>query len=341
METLTKRFSLVMVILVGIIFFTTVAMAKPIELSLSLIIPPKHLRYVHVLDPWAKMIGERTKGNVKITPYFACALAPIPEMFDSTVSGVADISEGIAYATPGRFPLTEAVMLPEMGLKTSLSCSRGLWHLYKTFPEVKAEYPGVKMLWLHVTPGTKIITRKKPVRSLEDLKGLKIRVSGTTAVKIGKALGFTPVSMDMGDLYLALEKGVIDGVVLPTEILISRRLGEVTKYVTDVDLGHDAFFVVMNQGTWNKLPPDVQKVITELTGDWAVDFTGKGWDKFDKEAETQVKAKGIEYISLAPQELAKWRKLLVPIKEEYAAELEAKKLPGKKVVNELINLGKK
>jgi TRAP-type C4-dicarboxylate transport system substrate-binding protein len=341
MKTLKTLSFLMVLVLAGMLFCTTVASAKPIELSLSLIIPPKHLRYIHVLDPWVKMIQERTRGNVKINVYFSNALAPIPEMFDSAVSGVADISEGIAYATPGRFPLTETVMLPELGLKTSLSCSKALWHLYKTFPEVKAEYPGVKMLWLHVTPGTKIITRKKPVRSLEDLKGLKIRVSGTTAVKIGKALGFTPVSMSMGDLYLALEKGVIDGVVLPTEILISRRLGEVTKYVTDVDLGHDAFFVVMNQGTWNKLPQETQKVFNDLTGDWAVDFTGKAWDRFDKEAEAAVKAKGIEYISLSPQELAKWRKLLVPVKDEYTAELEAKKLPGKKILSELIKLGEK
>jgi TRAP-type C4-dicarboxylate transport system substrate-binding protein len=341
MKMLRSLSVLMVLVLAGIFFCTTVASAKPIELSLSLIIPPKHLRNVYVLEPWVKMIQERTQGNVKINVYFSNALTPIPEMFNSAVSGVADIAEGIAYATPGRFPLTESVMLPELGLNTSLSCSKALWHLYKTFPEVKAEYSGVKMLWLHVTPGTKIITRKKPVRSLQDLKGLKIRVSGTTAVKIAKALGFTPVSMSMGDLYLALEKGVIDGVVLPSEILISRRLGEVTKYVTDVDLGHDAFFVVMNQGTWNKLPPETQKVFNDLTGDWAVDFTGKAWDRFDKEAEAAVKAKGIEYISLSSQELAKWRKLLVPVKDEYAAELEAKKLPGKKILNELIKLGEK
>ncbi|MCJ7594364.1 MAG: TRAP transporter substrate-binding protein DctP, partial [Desulfobacterales bacterium] len=155
------------------------------------------------------------------------------------------------------------------------------------------------------------------------------------AVKAGKALGFTPVSMDMGDLYLGLEKGVIDGVVLPSEILVSRRLGEVTKYVTDVDLGHDSFFVVMNQKSWAKLPKDVQKVFDELSGDWAVEFTGKAWDKFDAEAVSTNKAKGIEYLSLAPDELARWKKLLAPIKDEYTANLESKGLPAKKVMEAL------
>ena len=322
-------------IIMGTMFCSTAVVAKPLELSLSLITPPKHLRNINVINPWVKMIEERTGGKVKITVYYAAALAPPPQTFESTVSGVADISEGIVYATPGRFPLTETVMLPELGLETSLSCSKALWQLYKTTPALQKEWEGVKMLWMHTTPGIKLITRKKPVRSLEDLKGLKIRVSGSTAVKSGKALGFTPVSMDMGDLYLGLEKGVIDGVALPSEILVSRRLGEVTKYVTDVDLGHDAFFVVMNQGTWDRLPDDVKKVFDELSGDWAVEFTGKAWDKFDTEAVVQNKAAGIEYIQLAPEEKAKWKALLTPVKDEYAAELDAKGLPGKQVLSEL------
>lgn len=325
----------VMAIVVGMFLFAPPASAKPLELSLSLVTPPKHLRNINVINPWVKMIEERTGGKVKMTVYYAAALAPPPQTFESTVSGVADISEGLVYATPGRFPLTETVMLPELGLETSLSCSKALWQLYQTVPELQKEWQGVKMLWLHTTPGIKLITRKKPVRSLEDLKGLKIRVSGATAVKMGKALGFTPVSMGIGDLYLGLEKGVIDGVALPSEILVSRRLGEVTKYVTDIDLGHDAFFVVMNENSWKGLPDDVKKVIEELSGEWAVEFTGKAWDKFDQEAVGKNKASGIEYIELEAAEKAKWKNLLAPVKGEYAAELDAKGLPGKKVLSDI------
>lgn len=330
-----KLFILVAMILAVIFLSSGLAMAKPIELSLGLITPPTHLRNTNVIQPWMKMIEEKTQGKVKVTPYYAGALAPPPESFNSIVSGVADMGEGIAYATPGRFPLTEIVMLPELGLESSKDCSAALWKAFKKYPEIAAEYTGVKMLWLHVTPAVKLITRDKPVRSLEDLKGMKVRVSGATAAKMGKALGFTPVSMGMGDLYLGMEKGVLDGVALPTEILVSRRIAEVAKYVTDIDLGHDTFFVVINMDTWKRLPKDIQKVLEDLSGDWAVDFTGKAWDKFDGEAKKKVMAQGIEFITLDPKEKARWKKLLAPIKDEYAAELDGKGLPGTKILKDL------
>jgi TRAP-type transport system periplasmic protein len=333
---LLKSLSIYMVlVLAGMLFCTMVASAKPIELSLGLIVPPKHLRYLQVIEPWMKMIEERTKGAVKINPYFNMTLSPAAEMFDATVSGLADLSESYTFGVPGKFALTEFLMLPETGFKTSTSCSRAVWHLYKTFPEVKAEYKGVKLLWLHTTPAAKLMMKKKAVRSLEDLKGMKIAASGAIGVKVGKALGFSPVSMPTGDIYEAQDKGVIDGHIRPSELLVSRRLFEVTKYIIDVDLGHDLFFVAMNLNTWNKLAPEVQKVFEELSGDWAVDFTGKAWDKFDKEAEDEVRGKGLELITITSQEQARWRKILSPVQEQYAAELEAKKLPGMKIYEDL------
>jgi len=334
---------LVAVIFVAMFFFTTLASAaQPTELSLGLIVPPKHLRYLHVIEPWMKMVEEQTKGAVKINPNFNMTLAPANQLFDATVKGLADISESYTFDPPGKFLMTGSLTMPETGFSTSISASRALWHIYKTFPEMqKEEYKGVKLLWLHTTPAMKLMMKRKPVRSLEDLKGLKIAVSGDVGVKVAKALGFSPVTMPTGDIYVAQDKGVIDGHVRPSELLISRNHWEVTKYAIDVDLGHDLFFIAMNPNTFNKLPPDAQKVFDKLSGDWAVDFTGKEWDKFESDAENQAKAKGIEYISLSPQELARWRKLLAPIQEEYAAELESKKLPGKKIIEELRKFGAK
>jgi TRAP-type C4-dicarboxylate transport system substrate-binding protein len=330
---------MVLMILMGLVFWVAEVNAKTIELNFGMDIPTTHLRWKHIYEPWIKMVEEKSQGNLKIVPYFAGALASTTEAYDSTVSGVMDISEVVTGWTPGRFPLSETIMLPGIGLKTAAQSCKAYWHLYKTFPEVKKEYPGVKILWLHSNPAQVMITRDKPVQNLEDLKGMKIRVAGQTQVLMGKALGFQGVDMRPPDWYMSMEKGVIDGLILPWQILISRKLQEVSKYVIDVELGHDLFVVSMNQAKWNSLPPDVQKVFDGLTGDWAVDFSAKAWDKFDEDAKVELLAKGLKMITLTPAEHTKWNNALSKVKDDYAAQLESKGLPGKKVLAEVLKVG--
>ncbi len=324
----------------ALFFFVNSAMAKPIELSLSLLIPSKHLRNVNVIQPWVEKVEERTGGKVKITVYYSKALNSFPEAYDAAVNGIADMSEGITRPVRGRFTLTEFLGMPGLEMQSSYNYSRALWYLYNTMPEVKRECAGAKVLWLYASPPARLITRSKPVHTLEDLKGLKIRIVGPTPKETGKAMGFAPVSINSGDLYMALEKGVIDGAIIPLETLVARRLQEVIKYVTTYDLGTTLFFMVMNQDSYDSLPPDVKKAIDELSGEWAMEFGSKAWDKFDNEAIEISKKNGIKYVDLTPEEAERWRERLAPVKDEYAAKLEAKGLPGKKFIEEVEKLKK-
>ena len=318
----------------GLFLFSNTVFARTIELNLNLFISAQHNRYVHCHTPWIKMIEERTGGQVKITPYFSNSLTPFPEKFNSTVDGIADISEGLAYINPGKFPLTEMLLLPELGLENATRSSKAWWHIYKTMPAMQKEYAGVKMLFLHTSPSLMIATNK-PIRKLGDLKGLKIQTAGAIPAKTARALGFTPVAMNPGELYLALEKGVIDGCTSDFEMAMSRRIYEVTKYMTtNLFIGHAQFYMIMNQGVWDGLPQDVKKVFEELTGDWAVEFYGKVRDEGEVESKAFVAKQGVELIPLPPEELAKAKALVEPVKQEYAAELEAKGLPGKKALAE-------
>jgi TRAP-type C4-dicarboxylate transport system substrate-binding protein len=328
-----------LLVLVGALLCPSPAPAAPIELSLSLMIPSRHTRYTYVIEPWIKKIEEQTKGKIKITVYFANALSSSPEMFDSTVSGLADISENITYVNAGRFPLTEMAMLPELETRSALATSKAMWNLYNTVPEIKNEYKGVKVLWLHSSAPMRILTTKKPIRSLEDLKNMKIWVSGAAPVRTGKALGFSPVSMAPGDVYLALEKGVIDGAMATNEIAVSRKFVDICKYFNEIEICHTPFYVVMNQQKWDSLPPDVKKVFEELSGDWAVQFSGETRDREEKEAGDAAKAKGVEFIELSAEEKVKIRNAVLPVKDAYAAELEAKGLPGKRVLEEFKKFG--
>lgn len=326
----------VVMVCVGIFLFSGLALARPIELNFNLFISDKHARYVYCHKPWIEMIEKKSGGKVKITPYFSNSLTPMPEKFNSTVAGIADISEGLVYVNPGRFPMSEMLLLPELGLETAENAGKAWWHLYETMPAMQKEYAGVKMLFVHSSPKMMIATRKKPIRKLEDLKGLKIWTTGSIPVKTAKALGFTPVALAPGEVYLALDKGVIDGCFADFEILTSRRFYEVTKYITtNLYMNHTPFYVIMNQGVWDGLPPDVKKVFEELTGEWAVEFYGKIRDKEELENKKIAGEKGMEMITLPPEEVAKAKERVEPVKEEVVADLEAKGLPGEKALQEL------
>ena len=314
--------------------------AKPRELSWATHIPPTHLRWKNVTGPWVKMIEEKTKGQIKIRPYFKGALMKNAYAWDGVKKGVADIASHILSHTKGRFPLTEAVQRPGLGLTakveggpdSQLACN-ALWDAYKNFPELAEEYAGVKVLAIHtgVSIGIKTI---KEINGLEDLKGVKLSCPGASQAKVAKALGATPVTMKMSEIYLAMEKGVTGGYIGGSGLLVSRKYGEITKYSVLMDAGHGSpMYIVMNKRTWNSLPEDVQAVFEEFSGAWLVDYIGKGRDAQELVArEKAVKEMGHTFKVLPPKEMARWNERLSPLADEYAEELEAKGLPGKKLI---------
>src|SRR5512136_2709733 len=157
--------------------------------------------------------------------------------------------------TMGRFPLSEVLDLP-LGSRSGLMATRLVNDFYDRFKP--KELDDVKVMYLH-GHGPGLLRTKTPVRTLEDLKGMKIRATGTSAA-IVSALGGAPVAMPMSDSYDALSRGVTQGILCPTESLQGWKLGEVVKYSTqDYGAAYSiTFFVVMNKARWNSLPADVQ-----------------------------------------------------------------------------------
>ena len=156
--------------------------------------------------------------------------------------------------------------------------------------------------------GPGILHTKKPVNTLDDLKGMKIRCTGMAA-KIVTALGGVPVAMPMGETYDALSRGVVDGSMAPQESLQGWKWGEVVKYTIE-NFGSSystGFFVVMNKEKWNSLPPDVQKIIEKVNEEW-IEKTGKVWDEIDKEGREFTLSRGNQIIALSKEEDEKWAK---------------------------------
>jgi len=315
---------------IGILLFGPtheVQAADPIKLNYSIFFPAPHKNTVLATE-WAQEIEKRTNGAVKITMFPGGTLTPADKCYDGVVKGISDIGFSVLAYTRGKFPLTEVSDLP-LGIKSGVVATRVINEYYKKFKP--NEFDEVKVMYLH-GHGPGILHTKKPVNTLDDLKGMKIRCTGMAA-KIVTALGGVPVAMPMGETYDALSRGVVDGSMAPQEALQGWKWGEVVKYTIE-NFGSSystGFFVVMNKDKWNSLPPDVQKVIETVNVEW-IEKTGKGWDEIDKEGKQFTLSKGNQIIALSKEEDAKWAKMVQPILDEYVANMKAKNLPGEEVV---------
>ena len=195
------------------------------------------------------------------------------------------------------------------------------------------ELSDTQVMYLHAHGPGLIHTKDKAVRKLEDMKGLKFRAHGTSALVV-KALGGTPVPKPMPETYQMLQKGVVDGAVYPFEANKGWKLGEVTKYCTaDYTAAYTtSFFVVMNKDKWNSLPADIQKIIEQINQEWAVKH-GEAWDTSDVQGIVFFLNQGSEIIGLDGKEGERWKKAVEPIIADYIADMDKKGFNGSEIVD--------
>jgi len=300
---------------IGITLTATSALsagAKPTKLTFSIFFPPTHGQTKAAMD-WAKEIEKRTENKVQIDIFAGGTLTKAPQCYSGTVKGISDLGFSLFAYTRGRFPVMAAVDLP-MGYPNGKVASRVAQEFAKAFKP--KELSDVKLLYLHAH-GPGLLHTKKPVKKLEDLKGMKIRATGLSA-KIVKALGGVPVAMPQGGTYEALKKGVVEGTFGPMEVLKGWKQAEVIKYTTECySIGYTTtFFVVMNLDKWNALPADIKKIFDEVS-DKYTDVHGNVWDSTDQEGRKYTLSLGNEIISLSDEESARWRKAVEPVINDY------------------------
>ena len=319
---------------------------KVIKLKFAHQNPPKGRTTKKIIDAFINKVRVVTKGKLKIDVYPAQSLIKAREMVTGIENGIADMSwTPLGYFT-GRFPLTTVTMLPFMTLKGGENNSAVIQELFDTIPEVKREYRSMKVLFLHASDGYHFATSKKPVRNLNDLKGLKLRIMGAYPIKASKLLGLSPLFMPMPAVYEAGEKGVLDGAALPWAAVATFNLHEVFPYWTDADLWSVPFMIFMNKDKWNSLPPDIQKEISSISGMKAARWAGNAGFGPDVMGDVMAKAKKDgkkqEKVSLDPGELEKWKKIAgQPIWDTWVKEMNKKGLPGQKVLDATMRLMKK
>jgi TRAP-type C4-dicarboxylate transport system substrate-binding protein len=219
------------------------------------------------MQAWCDKIREVTNGRVDIMLYPGSTLASVPEELDAVKTGAADIAWIFSSLYPGQFPITEAMMLPLIGVRTPQQAASALWDLYEENEALRNELDSnFQVLMMYTNPINRIVTRTKPVNTVADLKGLKLRAPAGTATGMITAWGGVPILMGPGDMYTALERGVLDGFVLEYSGIKSFKLHEVSKYYTAIDFFAGPFLILMNKNTWNSLPADLQKIILKESG---------------------------------------------------------------------------
>jgi len=287
------------------------------------------------------MIEERTSGKIRIIPHFGESLMKSNDSWEDLKQGVADMAAYHTARMPGRFSLADMAVKPGLGL-TGLKlggpdaqlASSALWAAYEQFPEMQAEWGGLKLLALHVGPSKCYHTVDKAVRILQDAKGLKIQCAGEPEAKIVAALGSVPVKMTAEEAYKTMKNGEIDGYLGGGEQLIVGKLGEVSKNTILIDAGHGTiFWIAMNQQKWDGLPDDVKEVVSGISGEWLSAHVGKGRDK--KELDFRMQARDEmqhKFYEPSSEEAAEWTGKLTPLADEYAGQLESKGLPGRKLL---------
>ena len=305
-----------------------------VELRFNSMYSPKHPINRHAFDPWAKEVEKRTEGRVKATLFPSNALATVKEAFDATVSGVCDIAVSCPTYAPDRFPLSTAINLPMLGHTKAETNSLALWELYEKFPQLQKEYSEVKLLWLYANPSFQLHFTKKPAHNLEELKDRVISSGSAMGLKILQRLGARPESLPMVDVYLALQKGVAEGCLLPYAPLKPQKIAELLHYHTDADLLCVSFYVVMNLDKWNGLSPGDQKAISEVIGRYGAQLCGSVFDTYQARDVKWMADKGDKFYSLVSAERAKWVKRVMPLHDEWIKKMEGKGLPGKEVKEE-------
>lgn len=296
-----------------------------IELNYSNFFPPTHLHSI-LVEKWIDEIETRTNGRVEITYYPGGSLVPAAGTYDGVVEGISDIGMSVLAYTMGRFPASELIDMPH-AYPNGWVATKVANDFYEEFKP--AEFDDVHVLYFHAHGPGVVFTTQKPVRKMEDFKGLVIRSTGVGA-KIMEALGAEGYGASQGEAYELMSKGTIDGSFTPREVLKGWKQAEVVKYVTGCyDLGYTAnMFVVMNKAKWDSLPGNIKKVFTEVSEEW-IEKHGKVWTYYDKVGiDYFLTFEGRELIELSEDEMARWVEAIKPlIHGEYMEEKTAMGLP--------------
>lgn len=278
---------------------------------------------------WIPMLEEmkkRSNGRITYTMYAGGALGKGPAHYDIVKTGLSDMGYATLSWTPDRFPVTDVLSSPIVAPAKWKGAEAGMAMYDKI---LNKEFKGIKVLHINNCVMAHLWTTKK-VKNIEDMKGMKIRSPGGLQTRAIEALGATPVFMPLGDVYLSLETGVIDGVVTCPALVKAFKLYEVADFGVPTSFGCVSEGLFANQKFWDKVPADLKPIIEDV-GKNAYKIAGIFNEHWYDETMTGFEDT-IEIEKLSAEEQSRWDKKFSEMLVKWAEELEEDGLMAKKAL---------
>lgn len=315
------------------------ASAESIELKMAHFMSPMHIQHQQSFVPFAEAVEKLTGGKVKIKIFPGGALGGAPELADSVRTGIADIAFIVPSYTTGRFPRTSAFDLPFM-FDNAAQAAEVLYAVYDKY--LAEDFKDYKILWLYSCDTGQLHSVGKPIRTLTDLQGMKMRAPSSYMSEALKLLGANPVSMPLSDLSMALDKHVIDGMLSPNTSLTDFKLTEIIKNTTQVDFYISPMVVLMNKGKYNSLPDYARKALDQASGkNWGL-RAAKIYDDYAKSSLKNLSDTGkIKVYRLTPEEKKQFMEKVRKMEADWVSRNAARGIPAQELMDRIHELAAK
>ena len=343
---MVNRFSKVMLAAVAVAASTLAgsALAQEVTLKFQHVWPGAGDTSLKAIQPWCNKVAAESTNQLK------CQLFPsmsaggtAPQLVDRVKDGVDDIVMTLPSYTPGRFPSLEVFELPFMtfGAETS---SRAVWD-YAQKHSLK-EFTGTKVLAVWVHDEGYIHNSGKQIKTLSDLKGMKLRSPHRSGLKMLNALGASGVAMSIAGVQDGVSKGTLDGAMVPWEAAVDFRISDVARFTTETPRSRPAMYtaviaLLMNQARYDTLPPNLKAVIDRNSGIQVAAAMGKRWDDSLTPAKAAAQAKGNSIYVLPEAEADRWIQATAPVVDEWVSDSEKRGLPARAMLQDARDMLKK
>lgn len=298
---------------------STLALAVPASaeevLIFSTSVPASNPSNDQIYKPLSEAINKAGAGEVRIDLRIGVAMSNLGNFYERVSGDVVQISNGIISGITGKFKKTEVITLPFL-VESSEIGSVAYWRLYKSglladeFDEV------VPMVPIAYPPSTLHVN--KPVEAADKLGGIKIASGTAVGADIVRSFGATPISVQLGDLYESLQRGVTDGAVMTWTAYPTFKLFEVSNYHIEVPLGGAAGGAIMNKKRFDSLTAKARDAVMQGSGEAWARIAGKYFDNIQAEGKRSTLAmKGQTDVEPTPAQLESYRKTLLHVSDEW------------------------